>query len=88
MELQWREYETALQKLMRENGVDAETSKEVLGRVKPIYLRCARPLDVPNMSGEMFLFEINRWVSRLSADLLTEIVVRELVLINLRGKAH
>lgn len=88
MERQWRVYEIALQKLMRENGVDAETSKAVLDRVKPIYLRCATPHEIPQGSSpEIVLWEINQWVNRVSTDLLTEIVVRELALINLRGKA-
>lgn len=87
MERQWRVYETALQKLMRKNGIDAEVAKTALSTVKQIYLRCATPHDIPKVSDpEAILLEVNRWVSRLGTDLLTEIIVREVALINLRGE--
>lgn len=85
MERQWRVYESAIQKLMRESGIDAEVGKVALGRVKPIYLRCATPLAIPHVSDpEAVLKQINSWASQLGTGLLVEIILREVALINLR----
>ncbi len=87
MERQWRVYESNIQELMRENGIDADVGKVALARVKPIYLRCAKSHAIPHVSDpEAVLQEVNRWASQLGTGLLMEIILREVALINLRGE--
>lgn len=87
MHRQWRVYEARLHEIMRANGTDAEVAKIALERIKPIYLRCATPLPLPDVSDtETVLKQVNSWVSQLGTGLMTEIIVREVELINLRGK--
>jgi len=87
MHRQWRVYEAGFQELMRANGIDAEVAKIALDRLKPIYLRYSAPHAIQESSDpEAVLKQVNIWASQLATGLMTEIILREIALINLRGK--
>jgi hypothetical protein len=87
MQRQWRVYEATLRRELGAVGVEPDVADVALERIKPIYLRHAKPNEIPNVvSPDELLRLINDWVKQLGNGLLMEILVREIQLINLRGE--
>ncbi len=87
MQRQWRVFEALLRREMGAAGVDPAVSDIALERIKPLYLRHAKPNDIPDgASPEEKLKAINDWVTQFGGSLLLEILIREIQLINLRGE--
>ncbi len=87
MQRQWRVFEALLRRELGAAGVDHTIADLALERVKPLYLRHAKPNPIPEgASPEEQLKAINDWVTQFGGFLLLEILIREIELINLRGK--
>lgn len=87
MQRQWRVFEALLRRELGAVGVDPAVSDVALERIKPLYLRHAKPSEIPDgASPEEQLKAFNDWVTQFGAGLLLEILIREIQLINLRGE--
>lgn len=87
MQRQWWVFETLLRRELGAAGVDPDVADLALERVKPLYLRHAKPDPIPEgASPEEQLKAINDWVTQFGGFLLLEILIREIQLINLRGE--
>lgn len=86
MQRQWLVFEGILRRELGAAGVDPDVADAALERIKPLYLRHAKPNDIPDgASPEERLKAINDWVTQFGGGLLLEILIREIQLINLRG---
>lgn len=86
MQRQWRVFEALLRRELGAAGVDPDVSDVALERIKPLYLKHAKPNPIPeDASPEEQLKAINDWVTQFGGGLLLEILIREIQLINLRG---
>lgn len=87
MQRQWRVFEALLRREFPAAGFDPDVVDIALERIKPLYLKHARPNPIPDdASPEDRLMAINDWVTQFGAGLLLEILIREIQLINLRGE--
>lgn len=87
MQRQWRVFEAMLRRELGAAGVDPAVSDIALDRIKPLYLRHAKPNEIPEgASPDEQLKAINDWVTQFGTGLLLEILIREIQLINLRGE--
>lgn len=87
MQRQWRVFEALLRRELGAVGVDHDVADAALGRIKPLYLRHAKPNEIPDgASPDEQLKAINDWVTQFGCGLLLEILIREIQLINLRGE--
>lgn len=87
MQRQWRVFEAMLRRELSAAGVDPDVADVALERIKPIYLRHAKPNEIPNgASPEEQMKAINDWVTQFGGGMLLEILIREIQLINLRGE--
>lgn len=85
MQRQWRVFEAPLRRELGAAGVDPDVADVALERIKPLYLRHAKPNPIPDdASPEERLKAINDWVTQFGGGLLLEILIREIQLINLR----
>ncbi len=87
MQRQWRVFEGPLRRGLDVAGVAPDVADVALERIKPLYLRHAKPNPIPeDASPEEQLKAINDWVTQFGGGLLLEILIREIQLINLRGE--
>lgn len=87
MQRQWRVFEALLRRELGAVGVDPDVADVALERIKPIYLRHAKPNPIPeDASPEEQLRAFNDWVTQFGTGMLLEIMIREIQLINLRGE--
>lgn len=87
MQRQWRVFEALLRRELGAVGVDPDVADVALERIKPIYLRHAKPSEIPDgASPEEQLKAFNDWVTQFGTGMLLEILIREIQLINLRGE--
>lgn len=89
MQRQWRVIEARLRRELDAVGVVPAASVVALERIKPIYLRHAKPNEIPDgASPDEQVKAVNDWVTQLCCGMLLELLSREIQLIYLRGEEY